>query len=368
MLQQLSGSIYPILGCDPEFFFTKKDKVIGSELLLPPEGISLTPTNTNTSKIIRDGVQAELNPLANSCRDVVCSNIGQLFIKINGEIKNNPKYKDVKVSFDTSVKVTKPAMKKLSEKSRLLGCSPSKSAYGENVDIASINTEDYRERSAGGHIHLGFGDQKLNPNPALHKALTEDAERTVIMLDIICGNTLVLVDRDKGNAKRRLVYGRAGEYRTPAHGLEYRTPSNFWLKSKPLASLTFGLARLAVHLMTDKNKEVYFKAFTEAVNVKNVQDAINLNSFQAAMRNFKAIEPLLMQVMDKSGTEGRHPITPNNIKYFYAFIEGVKQKGLEFWLPENPMEHWERNYSSSYYKGFNDFLLTHVKPIVDAGK
>ena len=361
--------VSPNLGCDPEFFFTRKGKVIGSELVLPEEGLKdgmLINKPDRRQKIIRDGVQAELNPFPSTCRDSVSSHLVTLFRKIDGElIKKDPK-KTLGVAFNQLVRVPAHNMRKLSEKSRSFGCSPSSSIYGESIDIAAINTDKYMYRAAGGHIHLGYGTYEKTSG--LYRALKTDVERTVLMLDIICGNTLVLIDRDKGNIERRKVYGRAGEYRTPEHGLEYRTPSNFWLHCKPLLSLAFGLARLAVTLMADDNREAYFKAFTEAVNVANIQKAINENNYNLAMKNFKAIEPLLCEVLEDSGMYGKYPINKNNMHAFYFFVEMVKLKGISFWFPENPMEHWIKGGAGPMYKGFNDFLRTDVQNILNTAK
>jgi hypothetical protein len=42
---------------------------------------------------------------------------------------------------------------------------------------------------------------------------------------------------------RRVFYGRAGEYRLPTYGIEYRVLSNFWLCAPPIAHLVLDLAR-----------------------------------------------------------------------------------------------------------------------------
>lgn len=360
-LTKLQDNTAPSLGCDPEFFFTYKEKIIGSELIIPENGENI-PVSYNPSKIpfriIRDGVQAEINIPSNTCRDIVAGNISTTFSHIKNEVIKKNTIKDLNVSFKQLVKVTKPQMKKLSEASRKFGCSPSKSIYGEAIDISSINTDEYRYRAAGGHIHLGTNGAMKGSG--LYKALKEDVERTVVMLDIICGNTLVLVDRDKGNIERRKVYGRAGEYRTPEHGIEYRTPSNFWLHCKPLMSLTFGLARLAVALMADlKNNETYYKAFTDAVSMQDIQSAINNNDYKLALSNFKKIEPLLLQVVG-DGQYGRYPINSSNIKKFYKFVKNVKTIGLTYYFPTNPLDHWSMRSDSMYYCGFNDFLSKKV--------
>ena len=49
-------------GADPEGFFMKDGKVIGSDKILPEEGLRLSPYTSPV--VVRDGVQFELNPMA----------------------------------------------------------------------------------------------------------------------------------------------------------------------------------------------------------------------------------------------------------------------------------------------------------------
>src|ERR1039458_3045059 len=76
------------LGCDPEFFFAKGGKVIGSEKVLDAGGIETKPQDQvanyhpkgeNISKFIMDGVQAELNPRPSSCRALLGNEIRACF-------------------------------------------------------------------------------------------------------------------------------------------------------------------------------------------------------------------------------------------------------------------------------------------------
>lgn len=72
-------------------------------------------------------------------------------------------------------------------------------------------------RSAGGHIHVGYD-------------VTKHASHDVIRaMDYLIGLPSVLMETD---VKRRQLYGQAGAYRPKKYGVEYRTPSNFWLHSE----------------------------------------------------------------------------------------------------------------------------------------
>ena len=67
------------LGCDPEFFFSKKGKVIGSEKVLPENGLC---DSSGYGKIVMDGVQAEINPSPSTCRASLGYNIRNCFTNI----------------------------------------------------------------------------------------------------------------------------------------------------------------------------------------------------------------------------------------------------------------------------------------------
>lgn len=337
---------YPMLGCDPEFFFKSKGgEVIGAERVLPKDGL----LTSGGQKIIIDGVQAELNPKPDTCRENLSGNIRGCFISLQKTLKDG-----VTCDFGRTAEITSENLSMLDKASQVFGCSPSKSIYKDKtkLKIKKIDAKEYRVRAAGGHIHLGH-----QGNKDLERVLTKDYEKTVLMLDIIVGNTSVLVDRDEGNIERRKLYGRAGEFRLPKHGLEYRTLSNYWLTAVPLMSMAFGMARLAVSLMADKEHKEYFEAFTSKAKKVKVYKAINNNDFDLAMENFMNIESLITQVAEAGS--GRTPINRHTIQEFHHFVKKVNEKGLQYFFEQDPMEHWVK--ADKHWKGFNDYLSSEVR-------
>lgn len=342
----------PMLGCDPEFFFKSKGEVIGAEKVIPKAGL----LTGGYGKFIIDGVQAELNPVPGTCRDNVASNIVSCFRALERALKAE---KGIECDFSRTVEISAENLKELAEMSQQFGCAPSKSLYKEKdkLKLKKIDGTKYRTRAAGGHIHLGHSNNLYMKN-ALHK----DHKRTVLLLDILAGNTSVLIDRDKGNIERRKLYGKAGEYRLPEHGLEYRTLSNFWLMSKPLMSFAFGMARLAVCLMSDtKYSEEFFDAFSSKVKKVKLYKAINNNDFDLAMENFLNIEESLKQVTTED-MYGRYPVNKYNIKEFHEFIKVVNKDGLEKFFSQDPLEHWTK--ANVNWMGFNDFLIRTIRPLI----
>lgn len=338
-LKKLTDVYNPYMGCDPEFFIRNKGEVVGAEKLLPKGGLTVAHgSNSNLSKFIIDGVQAELNPRPNTCREGLAAEISRCMMVLQDTLKS----KGMTADFSQAVEIKAKELDTLSDDAKKFGCAPSLATYDAGIKIESVDPTKYLTRAAGGHIHIGLDKTSM---------AIKEAEKTVRLLDIICGNTCVLMDRDKGNIERRKLYGRAGEYRLPKHGLEYRTPSNFWLTAIPLMSIVFGLARLAVQLSYHNNREQYYKAITGAVKEKDIINAINNNDFDLAMKNFMKVEQILCEIVPDTA---QHVITIGTIHDFYHFIDRIYHHGLSYWFKSDPITHWTTG-NGTY--GARSFLL-----------
>jgi hypothetical protein len=358
-------NMMPYLGCDPEFFFKVAGKVVGAELFLPTDGFKpegavgindsyTTAPGSSRPKVIIDGVQAELNPRPNTCRANLANEIAGIFKALKAEL--DAKGSAVEVDFSQSVTIDKEELTKLDEKNQKFGCTPSFSAHKDSsAKLETVDPLTHLQRSAGGHIHVGVN----NYTNIAHRIATAP-EEVVTILDIVCGNTCVLVDRDPGNVKRRELYGRAGEYRLPPHGIEYRTLSNFWLTSYELMSLAFGLARMSIEISCGNGWKEHTEAVKDYVNIDKVRKAINNNDFDAAYENFKALEPFIQETSVYSA--GHFPIDNSNLLDFHYFVETVNSNGLKHWFTEDPLTHW-CSLPEAHTDGFHHFLRTKVQPL-----
>ncbi len=338
------------IGSDPEFFFMKGGKVLSSELVLPKDGMVSIGGN-----ITIDGVQAEINPITETCRELHANQIARCLAKVKSTLP-----KGVSVSFDPLVPIELPVLAKLSEKAQHFGCTTSYNVYDNDNKMSIADSSKYPFRPAGGHIHLG-GNQYAD-----YKKLYTNLKTLIPMLDILVGNTCVLIDRHEGNKERRKCYGRAGEFRTPSHGVEYRTLSNFWLKSYPLMSFVFALARMAmdtIHFSTKKDN--FAKEIMDAVDIKDIRKAINNNDFDLALKNFAKIKPILEARMSVE-----HPLHADNMKEFLYFVGKVNTKGLEYWFKTDPLKYWaglgEGNTNRG--DGWERFLFNTVRKEIDSKK
>lgn len=313
-------------GTDPELFVKGPDgNIVGSEKVIPEDG--LVNQYHYTPVVVRDGVQIELNPPCGTINDLG-TNLKDSFRLLAMTIKLS-KYT---LCYDGMVEVSREELDSLSLKSRSLGCLPSLNCYEDRPIKADPKT--YRKRSAGGHLHFGIKDYL----PNLHTKLVDERSNIIPYFDIFVGTICVLLDRDPNAAERRENYGRAGEFRCPKHGVEYRTPSNFWLKDYALMNLLFGMGNFAISVINDSRSghPAIEDELSQAVNLDAVIQAINTNDYDLAKGNFKAIVPFLAKYLPKGG----FPLNPGNLDRFLTFTDFVKDKGLETFFPGTPDHRW----------------------------
>lgn len=330
-------------GADPEGFFqNEKGLIIGSELVIKKK------LKFGDTEVVRDGVQFELhykNP--SFCRELFIDDVENGFHALKERLKNLP---GITLCYKPVVRVTDGELKKLSIASRRLGCLPSENIYDEKAKLG-VNPATYKIRSAGGHVHLGFTVPRLK----------QEYRRIVRMNDVLLGNQSVLLDRDPLMALRRRVYGRAGECRAQKYGLEYRTLSNFWLRSEPLVSFVLAMARKAVQVIATTDGVAGIEAWNAeravfadyGVKIADIRKAIDKNDADLAWKNYEKIEKFLIKHFDD--TDG---INHSNYKKFRTFAQKVGSKGLEYYFPDDPMDYWTDGGKAD--GGFEHFLSRKV--------
>lgn len=192
-----------------------------------PDGYGDAKPNT----LYWDGFQAEFTTNDSHCMgwhgdSIQCGLEGIL----NRAKKHN---RNAKLSIKTVFDIPPELLKKSAPEHVAFGCNASFNAYGMNGLQAPGEQVTYR--SAGGHVHLGFPK----------KYSKEEYEKMVKALDAILGVAGVSMHAKYDDPRRRIMYGLAGEYRLPPHGLEYRVLSNAWLFHPVIANIVFDLARSA---------------------------------------------------------------------------------------------------------------------------
>lgn len=391
------------LGCDPEMFFEKGGQIIGAEKVVGEEGLSDKGTYGKQKAFVLDGVQIEMNPNPSHCRANLCNELQVHFRTLRDHLKN---MKGVTASFRSVVEVNKAELDSLSDKAKALGCAPSHNLYDSKATV-SVNGAEYNKRSAGGHIHVGMVTPYKEGNVMFRSTNRVDLlpyrEELVPLMDCLVGLPSVFVDRDPLASERRKVYGRAGEYRLPPHGLEYRTLSNFWLRSVPLTSMFMGLSRLALSTLATKyyadqydtayylklyapgghygklgalDNAAYYEglkktneaalwdapgALLETVDLGLVQRAINENDLTLATEAFKPVRAFI----ERHVKHGDYGLNARLLPAFTEFVGKIQDHGIEYWFPQDPIEHWcnaPEGHTSTGAESFLDKILQGRKP------
>jgi len=316
------------MGADPELFLSQNGSIIGAERVIPETGLYLDAHSKPS--IVLDGVQVELHPRPSNCRESIAWDLSAAFAKLRKHLES---VGNIEANFRTVIEVSKDELASLSPNSRRLGCAPSNNLYDRDATIA-VDPATYTKRSAGGHIHIDLNDWPT---------VKEHAEELVPLMDCLPGLVSVFCDRDPLASERRQVYGRAGEYRLPPYGLEYRTLSNFWLRSYPLMSLMFGLSRFAASILGTKYVNAHYtawdapKALLDRVDISLVRDAINLSDLGLAKRAFEPVKGFIQAHMPGHTDFGIHAHQVLALEHFFKRIE---EKGLEYWFPAEPLQYW----------------------------
>lgn len=381
VLKRILSSSSPQHGTDPELFISqtvgkvrKRESIIASEVVIPADGLTDTSGDyRNYSKVTRDGVQVELHPSPSTCRQSLSYYIGHAINMLQKHLTtiNAERGTNYHLNFSQTVKLSKSDMDAMSPDAKQLGCTPSKNVYGHASPI--VEGEKIDVRSGAGHVHVGTELLKMGVDP----------ERMVKIYDVLLGNTAVLLDRDPGAIERRKLYGKAGEYRLPKHGLEYRTISNFWLRHYVLESFVFGMSAVAHNCAgvslgrpawytNSYSSTTWFedadKILMENVDLRQIEKAINENDWELARNNYERwVKPFLAQTT----TDKNRGIDSYLIKPFDYFVDQIRRAELagnpdplSVWFgaatPESIVQHWNHEDSSSRAIGFESFLLRPV--------
>ncbi len=261
-------------GCDPEFFAVDENGgLIPAFQYLPPK--------MSDSLLYADGFAGEITPSAGGCLQNLETAITRLLISANSALHEfNPK---AHLTLQNTTIVPPSLMETASDEQVALGCTSSQNAYGL-PEVVFENPRLQLLRSCGGHIHFGISDLRT---PQLVAA-------SIRAMDAIVGIVCVSLMDKFDNPERRQYYGRAGEYRTPAHGLEYRVLSNGWLAHPKIYHLVFTLARRVANIgMTDLIRlwEATEEEVRETIDRHDVQRARKI-----LWRNEKTLQVLFQSI------------------------------------------------------------------------
>lgn len=278
------------MGGDPEFFVASKENgdILNSDRFFPgKDAPSLVKSSTGSEigKLYFDGIQAEIGFRPNTCREEMCVDLRILLNQAMHMIDNN------KILLKPSVRVKKAIIDKAHPEARIFGCMPDFNAYTLGTNTCEMDASTHFYRYAGGHIHLGKSSPYLKTGDP-ECQIVENQEnhiRVVRLLDLILGVPTLALDNQAGSALRRSKYGKAGCFRPTPYGIEYRTPSCWWLQSPATTSLVMGLARLAWNLLI-RDADMVLRDIAEAYDeeVRGIVDEGDVKSANKLWKRMRA--------------------------------------------------------------------------------
>lgn len=308
------------LGSDPEIFvmdnITKKVipafDFLSSKQEKKHRGIErrLNGIEYGSKPIYWDGFQAEFETAEASCLAWQCDSVQSGLAGLYAYAKKHNKNA---VLTTRTVMDIDPELLKTSKNEHVeFGCMPSFNAY--NMKGLSIPGREVPFRPAGGHIHYGVQNTDM-----------EQMRRIVKALDAILGVACVSLFASFDDPRRRTMYGLAGEYRLPPHGLEYRVLSNAWLIHPFIMNVVFDLSRKAF-MMGKKNFMSHWKT-TEAETISCINTCDVDKAREILVRNEHLMNKLFQACYGR----------PENDLLFKMFMNGVESVIDD---PENIVGNW----------------------------
>jgi len=373
----------PSLGGDPEFFVANsRGTILASDKFFPSKENKIEFAakesqcrGSRKNKLFFDGIQAEMNIGPNTCREYLTDNIHKCLKKAVEVIGNSNK-----IILKPSVKVRREIILTADPEARRFGCMPDFNAYTRTASTGEIDATRHPYRYAGGHIHLGISSSYASKDSHEYKiAKTEEGHIEIIkLLDLVVGIPSILLDNNTAAIRRRSKYGKAGCFRPTPYGIEYRTPSCFWIKAPELVSLIIGLARIAWTLAAyGLHKEFLEKVKYEEQAVRETidnSDVIKAKEIWLTMRPYMALvgldqtNPLNIKAIKTSkygyikgdyvGQGGAMPaiIGGGTPMFGLAAFEYIIAHGLEAVFSDEVTTEWGigrgKRFQGGEYKGF----------------
>lgn len=123
-----------------------------------------------------------------------------------------------------------------SPQAKEFGCEPDFNAWTGTQNPRPV-AKNKNLRSCGGHVHIGTNQNTVD---------------VIKAMDLFLGCPSTVMDKD---VRRRELYGKAGAYRTKPYGCEYRTLSNFWLKSADLMKWVYDRTEYALNWVEEMSDD-----------------------------------------------------------------------------------------------------------------
>lgn len=226
------------IGADPEFFVGKRGEIVSGHTL--PLGTKEEPRKTFSGAVQCDGMAVEVNVKPSITRAGFIRSCSDVLRELERIVKTvDP---EMYLVCRPTARFTEKYLETVPESAKELGCHPDWNAY--EMAQNERPKADGNLRTAGGHIHIGWGSG-FNPDSLEHIGLCAEVAK---QLDYCIGIPSLEWDRDN---ERRSLYGKAGAFRPKVYGMEYRVLSPVWLLSIANTSAVFNGTIKALRWMNE---------------------------------------------------------------------------------------------------------------------
>jgi hypothetical protein len=249
-----------LVGCDPEIFVKKKGEFISAHNLV--KGTKEKPQQIGSGFISVDGMALEVGIIPAATSGQMIRRLTRVIADLQDMIP-----KEMKLTISPVAYFSQEVMEATPPKAKELGCTPDFNAWTGGMNPAPVAPANMR--SAGGHVHLGWTNDKDPYDPAhFYSCCT-----LIKNLDYFLGVPSLLLDPD---TERRQIYGKAGAFRAKLYGVEYRSLSNFWIVKPKLMRWVFDQTQLAFHTLAKdgvRMEEKYGELAQDIINGGKIDDA-----------------------------------------------------------------------------------------------
>jgi hypothetical protein len=260
------------IGCDPELFLEKNNSIVSAEGMIGGTKENPKLISEEGHAVQEDNIMVEFNIPPSSTKNDFKNNILftlsylETLASING----------CKLNISASAVVDSKYLQ--TQQAKTFGCESDWDAYVREEN--SFSSKNKNLRSCGGHIHVGY----LNPDQ-------ETSEKIVFAMDAVLGLESISLDSDD---RRRSMYGKAGCFRFKNYGLEYRTLSNFWIKTPELMEWAYTKTMEAIELVNsgaiDIILDLYKFNIRNIINNNNKEEALLILSEIKKIKNTKKVK------------------------------------------------------------------------------
>lgn len=294
-------------------------------------------------RLFRDGLAVEVNSAPVTCRAFLWNDVRAALLK--GE----PSRMSKNLAFTSRpwVEITPKQIEKFPQDLRILGCSPSLDAYKQRQKVVTVDPEKTFFRTSGSHLHMSFYGHST---PAGQKGVPEESWSPFIKLaDAIVGLPATAIFGDELEAKRRKLYGQAGEFRyQPSYGgLEYRVLSSRIWNHQGVFSLLTGLWKYG--LGGAGNYQRLYLNYDRAWE-DDIQQAINEAD---SAKCFKMLELVDGMIAKAGHTMDYTPLARCKPYSLSSVCKRLRELNLKGLFPDAGV--WTRPFAPDGHTGFGDY-------------